>query len=92
MFFIESGTLHAIGKGILIAEIQQNSNTTYRVYDYGRVGKDGKPRELHIEKAIDVTELCPPKYDTKPQGKPTLVPESDKRPAINTAYEDFSEN
>ena len=64
VFFIESGTLHAIGKGILIAEIQQNSNTTYRVYDYGRVGKDGKPRELHIEKAIDVTELCPPKYDT----------------------------
>ena len=73
VFFIESGTLHAIGKGILIAEIQQNSNTTYRVYDYGRVGKDGKPRELHVEKAIDVTELCPPKYDTKPQGKPVKI-------------------
>jgi mannose-6-phosphate isomerase class I len=42
--FIESGTLHAIGKGILIAEIQQNSNVTYRVYDYGRVGKDGRSR------------------------------------------------
>ena len=48
VFFIKSGTLHAIGKGILIAEIQQNSNTTYRIYDYGRVGKDGKPRELHV--------------------------------------------
>ena len=59
VFFIRSGTLHAIGKGILIAEIQQNSNTTYRIYDYGRVGKDGKPRELHIEKALDVTKLCP---------------------------------
>ena len=59
VFFIRSGTLHAIGKGILIAEIQQNSNTTYRIYDYGRVGKDGKPRELHIDKAIDVTKLCP---------------------------------
>lgn len=59
VFFIKSGTLHAIGKGILIAEIQQNSNTTYRVYDYGRVGADGRPRELHIEKAIDVTELKP---------------------------------
>lgn len=59
VFFIKSGTLHAIGKGILIAEIQQNSNTTYRVYDYGRVGADGKPRELHIEKALDVTELKP---------------------------------
>lgn len=55
VFFIKSGTLHAIGKGILIAEIQQNSNTTYRVYDYGRLGADGKPRELHIEKALDVT-------------------------------------
>ncbi len=59
VFFINAGTLHAIGKGILIAEIQQNSNTTYRVYDYGRVGADGKPRELHIEKALDVTELKP---------------------------------
>ncbi|MGN0697000.1 MAG: type I phosphomannose isomerase catalytic subunit [Oscillospiraceae bacterium] len=61
VFFIQSGTLHAIGKGILIAEIQQNSNTTYRIYDYGRVGKDGKPRELHVEKAKDVTALCPAK-------------------------------
>ena len=59
VFFIKSGTLHAIGKGILIAEIQQNSNTTYRIYDYGRVGKDGKPRELHVDKAKDVTKLAP---------------------------------
>lgn len=69
VFFIESGTLHAIGKGILIAEIQQNSNTTYRIYDYGRVGNDGKPRELHVEKAVEVTELVPPKYPTKPMGE-----------------------
>ena len=62
VFFIPAGTLHAIGKGILIAEIQQNSNTTYRVYDYGRVGKDGKPRELHIAKALDVTRLTPADY------------------------------
>lgn len=59
VFFIEAGTLHAIGKGILIAEIQQNSNTTYRIYDYGRVGNDGKPRQLHVEKAMEVTNLCP---------------------------------
>ena len=69
VFFIESGTLHAIGKGILIAEIQQNSNTTYRIYDYGRVGKDGKPRELHIAKACEVTKLVPPTRPTKPQGE-----------------------
>ena len=60
-FFIESGTIHAIGAGLLIAEIQQNSNTTYRVYDYGRVGADGQPRQLHVEKAKAVTQLCPPK-------------------------------
>lgn len=60
MFFISAGTLHAIGEGILIAEIQQNSNITYRVSDYGRLGVDGKPRELHIDKAIDVTVTTPP--------------------------------
>lgn len=60
VFFIEAGTLHAIGKGIVIAEIQQNSNTTYRIYDYGRVGADGKPRQLHVEKALDVTNLTKP--------------------------------
>lgn len=66
-FFINSGTIHAIGKGILIAEIQQNSNCTYRVYDYGRVGADDKPRPLHIEKAIKVTHRTPPEF---PYGKP----------------------
>ena len=59
VLFIESGTIHAIGKNILIAEIQQNSNVTYRVYDYGRVGKDGKKRDLHIEKALAVTRRIP---------------------------------
>lgn len=52
--YIPAGTVHAILDGILIAEIQQNSNTTYRIYDWDRVGKDGKPRELHIKKAMDV--------------------------------------
>lgn len=47
-----------------MAEVQQNSNVTYRVYDYGRVGADGKPRALHIEKALDVTRRTPPqKHD-----------------------------
>jgi len=59
VLFIESGTIHAIGAGILIAEIQQNSNVTYRVYDYGWVGKDGKKRDLHIEKALAVTNRVP---------------------------------
>lgn len=60
-YFIPSGTLHAIGKGITIAEIQQNSNITYRIYDYGRIDKNGKPRELHIAKALDVTKREPVK-------------------------------
>ena len=57
--FIAAGTVHAIGKGLLIAEIQQNSNLTYRVYDFGRTGADGKPRELHIEKALEVMDFGP---------------------------------
>lgn len=64
VYFTKAGTLHAIGKGTLVAEIQQNSNTTYRVYDYGRKGKDGKHRPLHIEDALNVTVLektCQPK-------------------------------
>lgn len=62
-FFIPSGTVHAIGKGILIAEIQQNSDVTYRVYDYDRKGADGKPRELHVQKAEEVSKLEPPRTD-----------------------------
>lgn len=64
--FIPAGTVHAILEGILIAEIQQNSNTTYRIYDWDRVGKDGKPRELHIDKALDVINfgVQPQKLET----------------------------
>jgi len=57
LFFIEPGTVHAIGEGCLIAEIQESSNITYRLYDYDRVGKDGKKRELHIDKALAVARL-----------------------------------
>ncbi len=64
-FFIPAGTLHAIGAGILLAEVQQNSATTYRVSDYGRLGADGKPRELHVDKALDVTTLTPAPLNTE---------------------------
>ena len=72
VFFIPAGTLHAIGKGILICEIQQNSNTTYRVYDYGRVGADGKLRDLHIDKALDVTRLGPAPGHTEDGAAPDI--------------------
>lgn len=70
VFFINSGTVHAIGPGNLICEVQQNSNTTYRVYDYNRKDKNGNTRELHIKKAIEVSSLCPPhNYDIIPAVK-----------------------
>lgn len=56
-YYIPAGTVHAIGKGCLICEVQQNSNITYRVYDYDRRDKDGNPRELHVEKALKVANL-----------------------------------
>ena len=68
VFFIPAGTVHAIGAGIVIAEIQENSNLTYRVYDYGRKDKNGKERELHIAKALDVMHC-------KPAGKGKTVDE-----------------
>lgn len=57
VFYIRPGTIHAIGGGIIICEFQENSNTTYRVYDYGRRDAEGNLRELHIDKAIDVIKL-----------------------------------
>lgn len=57
VFFIEPGTVHAIGAGVLLAEIQENSNVTYRLYDYERIDKNGKKRPLHINKALDVLDL-----------------------------------
>ncbi len=64
VFFIEAGTIHSIGKGVLLAEIEQNSTTAYRIHDYGRMDEDGQPRPLRIDRAIDVAITvpsdCPP--------------------------------
>lgn len=57
LFFIETGTVHALGAGALVAEIQENSNLTYRLYDYDRIDKNGTKRELHIDKAMEVTKF-----------------------------------
>ena len=57
VFFLQPGTVHAIGAGALIAEIQENSNLTYRLYDYDRVDKNGQKRPLHVEKALAVADL-----------------------------------
>lgn len=70
VFFIPAGTIHAIGAGALIAEIQENSNVTYRVYDYDRVDKDGKKRELHFDKAVEVLDM---RGGTEVRQKPRMV-------------------
>lgn len=59
VYYIPAGTIHAIGEGIVLAEVQQSSNSTYRVYDFGRKDAQGNLRPLHIKKALDVTELRP---------------------------------
>lgn len=66
--FVESGTIHAIGRGIVLCEVQQNSNITYRVYDYHRKDTDGNLRDLHVDRALDVSTLTPLSTDFKPQG------------------------
>ncbi|MAZ47821.1 MAG: hypothetical protein CME65_04620 [Halobacteriovoraceae bacterium] len=62
-FKLPPGTVHAIGKGVTLCEVQQNSSVTYRVWDWNRLGFDGKPRELHLEKAMDVLVFDPIKND-----------------------------
>ena len=57
VFFVEAGTIHAIGEGVLVAEIQESSNLTYRLYDYDRTDKSGNKRELHIDKALEAANL-----------------------------------
>ena len=69
LFFIPSGTVHAICRGVLLAEVQQNSDITYRISDYGRL-QNGKPRELHKKQAAEVIDLSPISTDGRPQGVP----------------------
>ena len=66
VFFIPAGRIHAIGAGCFVAEIQQTSDVTYRIYDYGRLGLDGRPRELHTELALDAIDFSVrPDYRTR---------------------------
>lgn len=76
VFFLETGTIHAIGAGIVIAEIQQTSDITYRIYDWDRVDAQGKSRELHVEQALDamnynVTDTK--KHYTKDENKSNIM-------------------
>src|SRR5262249_52399588 len=67
--FMPAGMVHALGPGLLIYELQQTSDITYRVYDWDRVGLDGKPRELHLEKALACT-----RFEINPRAKTNYKP------------------
>ena len=60
VYYVPAGTVHALGAGLLVAEIQQSSDTTYRLYDYDRLGLDGRPRELHVDQALACASYNPP--------------------------------
>lgn len=93
--YIPSGTIHAILGDTLICEIQQNSNLTYRVYDWDRVGKDGKPRELHIDKAIKVIDVeTKPKIEHVDREETKIIVDSEffkvEKIAVREEYKDKS--
>lgn len=77
--YLPAGTVHAIGAGIVLAEVQQSSDTTYRVFDWNRVGLDGRPRQLHIEQALESIAFDRP-------GQPEVSPPSTKRSGIVAPY------
>ena len=77
--FIPAGTVHAIGEGILLAEVQQSSDITFRLYDWGRVGADGKPRELHIDEAMTCID-----FDRGPVDAVVPRVESEANPTTET--------
>ena len=72
--FVPGGRVHAIGAGCLLLEVQQNSNTTYRIYDWGRVGSDGKSRQLHIEEVLRVSTWDDTGADLAQPSPLTLIP------------------
>ena len=84
--YIPAGTIHAIGAGITLAEIQQNSNSTYRVYDFGRRGPDGNLRELHVEKALEVTKLEPAEEELPGEEPAVRVAGSTVKKLVESPY------
>lgn len=83
-YYVPSGTVHAIGKGILILETQQSSDTTYRLYDYDRKDASGNTRELHIQQSIDVAMI--PHHDPKPEIKEQQFGESSVTQFVHTPF------
>lgn len=86
VFFIKPGTVHAICEDLIIAEIQQNSDVTYRVYDYNRKGPDGNGRPLHIGKALEVSDLKASVFDGRSAGDLVEVPFGTSRVLASCSY------
>lgn len=86
VLFVPAGTIHAIGKGILICEIQQNSNSTYRLYDYDRRDKNGNLRQLHMDKAMDVVDTNRFEINTEGVGEVIKYARSDQRLLCECKY------
>lgn len=83
---IPAGLIHAIGDGILLAEVQQNSDTTYRVYDWGRVGLDGRPRDLHIRQSLEVSDFDQRHSKELVQGKKSFLGRNQITHFIKNSY------
>src|SRR5690606_29263006 len=77
-FYLPAGTIHSIGKGILLLEVQQNSGITYRVWDWDRADEQGRPRELHVEKALRALHFGPFPKDRAPLVRHGLLDRSTK--------------
>jgi mannose-6-phosphate isomerase len=91
VFYIPAGRVHALGPGILLAEIQQTSDTTYRIYDWDRVGPDGQPREMHTELAVGAIDFSPAEtyrtqYPAKENDSAALV----ECPSFNTSLLEYN--
>lgn len=92
VFFIPAGRVHAIGKGVLVAEIQQTSDVTYRIYDYNRTGTEGKKRELHNDLALDAIDFSYlEEYKTKYQAEKNKSSEIVSCEYFTTNILEFSE-
>ncbi|HEX3384511.1 MAG TPA: mannose-6-phosphate isomerase, partial [Mucilaginibacter sp.] len=93
VFFLPAGRVHTIGKGLLIAEIQQTSDITYRIYDFDRVDDKGRKRELHTEEAVDAIDYnFYPEYKTKYHPQKNEAVHLIKCPYFTTNVLDYSES
>ncbi len=86
VFYVPAGTVHALGAGVLVAEIQQNSNVTYRVYDYDRTDGNGQKRQLDIDKALEVMDMGPAASMAQERRQPLSSPQAKAELLCKCAY------